>query len=76
MAIPHTPSKWGPGLTNLECVREQRNQHAGGRMVEQPDVEVPISSLLWRAEHVFADRVGASCESGCAETEFTYRDPA
>ena len=37
-----------------------------------------ISSLLWRAEHVFADRVGVSCESGPesghGDVEFSYRD--
>lgn len=33
-----------------------------------------ISSLLWHAENVFADRVGVSCDAGRGDREFTYRD--
>lgn len=34
-----------------------------------------ISSLLWHAENVFADRVGGvSCDAGRGDREFTYRD--
>lgn len=33
-----------------------------------------ISSLLWQAENVFADRVGVSCDVGRGDREFTYRD--
>ncbi|MCZ1075692.1 MULTISPECIES: long-chain-fatty-acid--CoA ligase [Rhodococcus] len=33
-----------------------------------------ISSLLWRAENVFADRVGVSCDATRGDREFTYRD--
>ncbi|WP_241011283.1 AMP-binding protein [Rhodococcus sp. PSBB049] len=32
-----------------------------------------VSSLLWRAENVFANRVGVTCDTG-QDTEFTYRD--
>ncbi|MGV9862944.1 AMP-binding protein [Rhodococcus koreensis] len=32
-----------------------------------------VSSLLWRAESVFADRVNVTCENG-QDTDFTYRD--
>src|SRR5574337_181650 len=33
-----------------------------------------ISSLLWRAENVFAYRVSVTCENGRADTAFSYRD--
>lgn len=32
-----------------------------------------ISSLLWQAENVFADRVSVTCQGG-ADVEFTYRE--
>lgn len=41
-----------------------------GTMMDSP---LLVSSLLWRAENVFGDRVNVSCDGGLPVREFTYK---